>query len=133
MRSPDLALDLGLADDHRLKPRGHPVEMTCRVAVARGVDRLGELGGAYRGVLRQQAQHLCLGAHRVADHQVHLRAVAGADHDRLADLGGGDRLAGELARLGLGERQPLTERHGRRLVRDSQRQQLAHTSVDSGL
>jgi hypothetical protein len=46
MRAANLALDLGLADDHRLETRGHAVELTRRVAVARRVDRVRQLGRA---------------------------------------------------------------------------------------
>ena len=131
MRSLHLALDLGLADDHRLQAGGHPEEVARGLAVARRVDRLGELGRADRGAAGQQSQHLGLGAHGVPHHQVDLGAVARRDHDRLAHLGGRRRLLHELVRLGLGERQTLAQRHRRRLVRDAQRQQLAHARVDS--
>ena len=40
----DLALDLGLADDHRLEPGGDAEEVARRVAVAQRVDRVDELG-----------------------------------------------------------------------------------------
>ena len=40
----DLALDLVLADDHRLEPGGHAVEVTGGVAVAVRVDRGRQLG-----------------------------------------------------------------------------------------
>ena len=42
----DLALDLGLADDHRLEPGGHPVQVARGVAVAVRVDRRREAGRA---------------------------------------------------------------------------------------
>ena len=46
----DLALDLGLAGDHRVEPGGDAVELSRGVAVARRVDRLGDLGRADAGV-----------------------------------------------------------------------------------
>ena len=84
----DLPLDLGLADDHRLEPGGDPEQLTRGVAVARRVDRLGELGGADRGVVGEQPEHVGLCAHRIPHHEVQLGAVAGGDRDGLAHLGG---------------------------------------------
>ena len=126
VRAPDLALDLGLPHDHRLQTRGHAVELARRVAVARRVDRFSELGRVDLRTLGEQSQHVALGAHGVAHDEVDLGAVARADHDRLAHLGRRDRRLGELARLGLGEREPLAQRDGRRLVGDAEREQLAH-------
>ena len=40
VRAPDLALDLVLADDHRVEPRGHAEQVPRGVAVARRVSRL---------------------------------------------------------------------------------------------
>ena len=39
-----LALDLGLADDHRVEPGGHPVEMPRRLGAAQRVERAEQLG-----------------------------------------------------------------------------------------
>ena len=127
VRAPDLALDLGLADDHRLQARRHAVELARGVAVAWRVDRFRELGRADLRTLGEQAEHVALGPHRVSDDEVHLGAVARGDHDRLAHLARGERRLRELARLGLGERETLAQRDRRRLVGDPERQQLAHT------
>ena len=87
VRAADLALDLRLADDHRLEARGHAVELARGVAVARGVDLLRELRRADPRAAGEQTQHVALGLHGVADDEVDLGAVAGRDHDRLAHLG----------------------------------------------
>jgi hypothetical protein len=82
----DLALDLVLADDHRLEARGHAEQLARGVAVARRVDQLGQLGRADPGVAREQAR--ARRPRRAPDRhdEVELGAVAGRDHDRLADL-----------------------------------------------
>ena len=49
--APDLALDLGLADDHRLQAAGDAEELARGVAVARRVDDVGELGRADAGAV----------------------------------------------------------------------------------
>ncbi len=136
MRAAHLPLDVRLAEDHRLEARGDAVEVAGGVAVARRVDRVGELGRADLGASCQQAENVCLRLNwipaRPADDEVDLRAVAGGDHNRLSHLLRGCRLARELARLALAEREAFAQRHGRGLVGDTQRQQLAHASVDSG-
>ena len=58
----DLALDLGLADDHRLQARGHAEELARGVAVARRVDDVGQLGRADVGPAGEQPEQLGLGA-----------------------------------------------------------------------
>ncbi len=121
----DLALDLALADDHRVEARGHAVELARRVAVARGVDDRGQLGRADLGAARQPAQQLGLGLHRVAADEVDLGAVAGRDRDGLVDLVAGDEVLQEALGPPLGERQALAQRDGRRLVRDAESEQLA--------
>ena len=64
--APDLALDLVLAEDHRLEPRGDAEEVARGVAVARRVDRLGELGRARSPAWRRAAPARRLGLHRIA-------------------------------------------------------------------
>ena len=64
VRAPDLPLDLRLADDHRLEARRHPVELPGGVAVARRVDRLGQLRRADPGAACKQAEYVSLGLHR---------------------------------------------------------------------
>ena len=49
--APDLALDLGLADDHRLQAARDAEELARGVAVARRVDDVGELGRADAGAV----------------------------------------------------------------------------------
>ena len=52
----DLALDLGLADDHRLEAAGHAVEMSRRVAVAQRVDPFEQLGRPDAGAARERGR-----------------------------------------------------------------------------
>ena len=59
----DLALDLGLADDHRVQAGGHAVELARGVAVARRVDDRRELGRPDVGPAGELAQQLGLRAH----------------------------------------------------------------------
>ena len=68
------------------RPDGDPVELAGGVAVARRVDRLGQLGRADLRAAGQQPEHVGLGPDGVADDEVDLGAVAGRDHDRLAHL-----------------------------------------------
>ena len=53
----DLALHLGLADDHRVQAARHPIEMARRVAVAQRVDRVDELGGPDAGPAGEHPEH----------------------------------------------------------------------------
>src|SRR3954468_9554255 len=56
-----------------------------------------------------------------------LGAVAGGDDDRLADRRAGQQLGDELVRRRVGERDALAQLDGRRVVRDAEREDLAHT------
>ena len=126
-----LALDLGLADDHRLQAGDDAVELARGVAVARRVHRVGQLGRARARALGQPREQLGLGADGVTD-EVDLGAVAGGDRDGLADRVGRDELLAEALRLGRRQGEPLA--HGDRsgLVRDAEAEQLAaHTVVSS--
>ena len=122
----DLALHLGLADDHRIEARDDPVQVACGLAVAVRVDRRGQLGRADPRLPRQHRQHPALGLDRVTDDEVELGPVAGRDRDRLVNVGGGAQLAHELRRPCLRQRQPLPDLDRGGLVRDPDRQQLAH-------
>ena len=75
----DLALHLGLAQDHRLQPGGDAEEVTRGVAVARRVHDLGELGGAKVALLREQPDDRRLGGDRLVDDDGDLHAVARGD------------------------------------------------------
>ncbi len=79
----DLALDLGLADDHRLQAAADAEQLPRGVAVARRVDLLGELGRAHVRELGEHAEHAALGEHGVADDERQLGAVARRDDDGL--------------------------------------------------
>ena len=103
----DLALHLGLADDHRLQPARDAVEVARGVAVAVRVDAVDQLGRAQPRLAGEHAQHGRLGLDRVADDDVELGAVAGREHDRLADLRVLGQLAQEPLRAPVGQRDAL--------------------------
>src|SRR3954469_1932718 len=131
VRAADLALDLGLADDHRLEPAGDAVELARGVAVARRVDDLREGGRAdarARGELRER---IGLGLHRVGRDEVELGAVAGRDRDRLLHLVVAPEGAQELRGLARAEREALADLDRRGLERDAEGEQLAHRRAAS--
>src|SRR5436309_910809 len=68
VRALDLALDLGLADDHRLEPGGDPVEMSSCIAVAVRVDRRGERRGADARLAREHREDRALRLDRLPYH-----------------------------------------------------------------
>ena len=83
----DLALDLGLAEDHRVEPGGDPEE------VARGLDAAAASRGCPTSSVGripacagEHAEREALGLDRVGDDEVELGAVAGRDRRRLVDL-----------------------------------------------
>ena len=127
----DLPLHLDLADDHRVEAGGHAVQVPRSVAVAVRVDRAAELRGADPGLAGEHRQGRALGLDGVADDQVELGPVAGRDRDRLADLGGAAQVAHELGRSAVGQRDALAHLDRRGLVRDADRQQLAHSAAGS--
>ena len=61
----DLALDLGLADDHRVEPGGDREEVLDGVVAAQRVDRAEQLGGAQAGLAGEDPERRVLGLHRV--------------------------------------------------------------------
>jgi hypothetical protein len=127
----DLALDLGLADDHRVEARGDREEMAGDVEVAQRVERVGQLGRARLGLAREDCQRGALGGDGVGRDEVELGAVAGRDRDRLVDLLVGGQLGEHRGRAPLGQREPLAQFQRRRLVRDAERQQLAAHATGS--
>ena len=82
----DLALDLGLADDHRVEPGGDAEQVArrrrCRAA-SRGAPSSSV--GRMPGLAREHAERGVLGLDRVAGDEVELGAVAGGDRDGLVD------------------------------------------------
>ena len=60
----DLTLDLVLADDHRVEPRGDPVQVAGGVAVAVRVDRAASSVGRIPAWLASIAEHRALGLDR---------------------------------------------------------------------
>jgi hypothetical protein len=131
VRAANLALDLVLADDHRLKARGDPVEVARRVAVAHRVGHLRELLGRDLRLRGEAAQQRVLCGRATVEDGVDLGAVAARDRDRLADPG----LAAEAGRkargLALGQRDPLAQRDRRDPMGGPQQQQLGHSSSAS--
>ena len=122
----DLALDLGLADDHRVEPGGDPQQVAGGLAGAQRVEVAEQLGRADLGLAGEHAERRRLGLDRVGDDQVELGAVAGRDRRRLVDPGRGGQLAQGADGAALGQREPLAQVERRGLVGDAERQQLRH-------
>jgi len=120
----DLALHLGLADDHRLQARADAEELACGIAVARRVEALGQLDRAHVGAPGEHPEQPRSRRRRIGDDERQLGAVAGRDDDRLVDVGVGGDLLEEAAHGGLRQRQALAQLDGRRLVRDPERDEL---------
>ena len=85
-----------------------------RGAVVVHVEVLGELGGGQAGLLGQHGADVAETAVEPADRGVHLDAVAGGEHDGLADVGLGDEAAedGRDVRLRHGEALQRADRGG---------------------
>jgi hypothetical protein len=131
VRALDLALDLRLADDHRLQAAGDPVQVARSVAVAQRVHAAHQLRGPDRGAPGEDPEHVRLGLDGVGDDEVELGAVAGGDRDGLGDR----RLPGQLADQRLGaaveQRELLAQRQRGGLVRRAEGEQLAHRGTAS--
>ena len=121
-----LALDLGLADDHRVEPRGDPVEVPRRLGAAQRVERAEQLGGPDPGLAGEHPETGGLGLDRVGRHQVELGPVAGRERRGLADRLLGDERVEHPRGLALGEGELLAQRQRRRPVRDAEGEQAAH-------
>ena len=63
----DLALDLGLADDHRVEPGGDPEEVAGGLGRAQRVEVAEQLGRADLGLAGEHAERRRLGLDRVGD------------------------------------------------------------------
>ena len=88
-----LSLDLRLADDHRVEPRGDPEEVARRLGRTQRVEMAEQLGRPDVGLAGEHPQRRRLGLDRVGDDEVELGPVAGRDRRRLAHLLGGGELA----------------------------------------
>ena len=127
----DLALDLGLADDHRVEPGGDPQQVAGGLDRAQRVEVAEQLGRADLRLAGEHAQCGRLGLDRVGDDQVELGAVAGRDRRRLVDPGRGGQLAQGADGAALGQREPLAQVQRRGLVGDAEREQLRHQALTS--
>ena len=122
----DLALDLGLADDHRVEP-GRDAEQVARgVVVAKRVEVRDQLGRPDVGLAGEDPERGRLGLDVVADREVELGAVAGRERDRLVDVLGRDELPQHARGAALRQRDALAQLDRRGLVGDAEREQLAH-------
>ena len=122
----DLALDLGLADDHRVESGGDPEEVLGGLGAAQRVEVADEVGRLRLGLAREQPERRRLGADRVGGVDVDLGPVAGRDRGRLGDLVALDELVEDADGAALGEREALAELERSGLVRDAEGQQLSH-------
>ena len=125
----DLALDLGLADDHRLQARGDAVELARGVAVARRVDRRrrARSGGSRRGCA-SMPEHVGLGARPGRRRRGRPRCGCRSRSPRpRAPRRRRGQLAQERSAPVLGRAPARSRTRDRRgLVRDAEREQLAH-------
>ena len=122
----DLALDLGLADDHRVEPGGDPEEVADGLARAQRVEVAEQLGRAQLGLAGEDAEGGRLRFDGVGDDQVELGAVAGRERRRLVDALGRGQLAERPDRATLGQRESLAQVERGGLVGDAEGQQLRH-------
>ncbi len=88
----DLALDLGLAEDHRVEPGGHLQQVASGLVGAQRVEVAEQLGRSDLRLAGEDAERGRLGLDRVGDDQVELGAVAGRDRRRLVDPASGGQL-----------------------------------------
>ena len=114
----DLALDLGLADDHRVEPADHAVEVPRGVAVTRRVQRARQVPA---GARREHGRDRLL---RVLADDVELGPVAGRHRDGLGHARVRRQFLQERLDLPVEQRQALADGQGRRLVRRAEREQL---------
>ena len=128
----DLALDLGLADDHRLQPAGDAVEVARGVAVAQASRRRRPArsagcrpGGRARPARRPRPRR---GRRRRGRARCGCRSRSRPP--RGSPLARAARARKASARA-VGQRQPLAQRQRRGLVRDAEREQLAHRRAAS--
>ena len=128
--APDLALDLGLADDHRLEARGHAEEVARGVAVARRVDRgrRAPSGGCRPAGPASRARSVSA-ATGIARRRGRPRCGCRSRSPRpRRHLGLGPQLAEEVLGARRREGQALAQLDRRGLVRDAEGEQLAHGS-----
>ena len=83
----DLAQHLRLADDQAVEGGGDPEHLAHRVGVGKRVGLTGERGILHAGVLGDGGDGVGGGRFRVVVHALHLDAVAGRKHQRMADAG----------------------------------------------
>ncbi len=103
----DLALDLGLADDHRVEPGGDLEKVVGRVARAQRVEVAEQLGGADLRLPGEHAQRRRLGFDWVGDDQVELGSIASRYGRRLVDAVNCGQLVQSADRTSLGQREAL--------------------------
>ena len=129
----DLALDLGLADDHRLQAGCDAVQVARGVAVARRVHDARRARSGRIAARRASSPSTCdLGLDGVGDDEVELGAVAGGDRDGLGDARRGRSarwISASAPPSGSASRSRSATRRG--LVRDAEREQLAHRGTAS--
>ncbi len=126
-----LALDLGLAEDHRVEARRDPVEMSRGVGVAQRVERAEQLGRRDPGLPGEDAEARGLSLDRVGGYEVELGAVARGKRERLADRLLRDERVQHSGSTTFGESELLAQSQRRGVVRDTQDQEAAHRAASS--
>ena len=129
----DLALDLGLAEDHRVEAGGDAEELGRGLGAVQRVEVADSSVGRMSASRASTAERLRLGRDRIGREEVELGAVAGRDRRRLADLVGLGELADHAGGAALRKREPLAQLERRGLVGDAEGEELAHAGTSCAL
>ena len=86
VRTPDLSLDLGLAEHHRVEPRRHPEDMTYRIRPPPRPDRPAELLAVHPAARREFGDDGTLRAGGVTRHEIDIRAIARGQSDAASSI-----------------------------------------------
>jgi hypothetical protein len=118
--TPDLVLDLGLADHRRVQARGHPEQVRDGILATVGVPGRRQARGALAAAPGEPAAER---VHRCGrrGQRVQLGAVARRQDDRRGDAGDGSQVGEQRAGGRLVQRDALAEVDRRGLVRDADR------------
>ena len=120
----DLPENLRLAHHHRVEAGGDAEQVPCRLQIGARVDVRGELSGRNAMELGDELRERVRRLAGIVAGGVQLGAVARRHHDRFA---GGAALCHLTYRVGQTagvEVEPLPQLHGRRLMADSDQQQV---------
>ena len=125
----DLALDLGLADDHRLQAAGDAKQLARGVAVARRVDRARRARSGARARAGRASPARRSRRARGRRRRASARCGCRSRSTTASWTSGCSATSCRKPRTALcGQREALAQLHRRGLVRDAERDQLAHAT-----